>query len=395
MTLETRIVTSGRAAAKAAGIVNPPVHRASTVLFPTLADMREAQKDPVRNLLYGRLGTQSTFALQDALAEIEGGYAAIACPSGMAAIAIALMALVKTGDHILVVDTVYDPVRAFLTHTMARFDVEVTYYPPSLGADIADLIRPETRVVLCESPGSHSFEIQDVPAIAAAAHAAGAVVMMDNTWATPLYFRPFEHGVDVSLQAATKYIVGHSDCEMGAIICTEAVFPAIKQQAMRLGTCVSADDCYLALRGLRTLAARMPRHQETGLALARWFSEQPEVETVLHPALPGAPGHDLWKRDFRGASGLFGVVFREGVSEEGIRVLVDHRQLFGIGFSWGGFESLILPTDPRKLHPNTPWPYQGPSIRIHAGLESPEDLIADLAEGMAALRKAAEKSRAA
>ncbi|CAM5761660.1 cystathionine beta-lyase [Bosea minatitlanensis] len=395
MTLETRIVTSGRDAAKAAGIVNPPVHRASTVLFSTLAALREAQKDPVRNLLYGRLGTQSTFALQDALAEVEGGYAAIACPSGMAAIAVALMALVKTGDHILVVDTVYDPVRAFLAQTMARFGVEVTYYPPSLGGDIADLIRPETRVVLCESPGSHSFEVQDVPAIAAAAHAAGAVVMMDNTWATPLYFRPFEHGVDVSLQAATKYIVGHSDCEMGAIICTEAVFPAIKQQAMRLGICVSADDCYLALRGLRTLAARMPRHQETGLALARWFSQQPEVETVLHPALPGAPGHALWKRDFRGASGLFGVVFRDGVSEEGIRALVDHRRLFGIGFSWGGFESLILPTDPRKLHPNTSWPYQGPSIRIHAGLESPDDLIADLAEGMAALRKAGGKSQAA
>jgi cystathionine beta-lyase len=395
LSLETQLVTSGRAAAKAAGIVNPPVHRASTVLFPTLSDMREAQKDPVRNLLYGRLGTQSTFALQDALAEIEGGHAAIACPSGMAAIAIALMALVKTGDHILVVDTVYDPVRAFLTHTMTRFGVETTYYPPSMGAEIASLIRPETRVVLCESPGSHSFEIQDVPAIAAAAHAAGVVVMMDNTWATPLYFRPFEHGVDVSLQAATKYIVGHSDCEMGAIICTEAVFPAIKQQAMRFGICVGADDCYLALRGLRTLATRMPRHQETGLTLARWWLDQPEVEAVLHPGLPGAPGHALWKRDFLGASGLFGVVFRDETTEEGVRALVDHRRLFGIGFSWGGFESLILPTDPRKLHANTPWPYKGLSIRIHAGLESPGDLIADLAEGMAALRRADGKSRAA
>jgi cystathionine beta-lyase len=385
---DTRLVTTGRAAAKKAGIVNTPVYHASTVLFPTLADMRVAQQDPTRNLLYGRLGTPSTFALEDALAEIEGGDRAIACPSGMAAIAIALMALVKAGDHLLVVDTVYDPVRAFLTQTMTRFGVETTYYPPAIGAGIAALMRPETRVVLCESPGSHSFEVQDIPAIAAAAHAGGAVVMLDNTWATPLYFRPFEHGIDVSLQAATKYIVGHSDCEMGAIICTEAVFPAIKAQAMRLGNCVGPDDCYLTLRGLRTLATRMPRHQETGLRLASWLAAQPEIEQVLHPGLPGAPGHDLWKRDFLGASGLFGAVFRAGITGDAVAALVDHRRLFGIGFSWGGFESLILPTHPGTLHSQTPWPYAGPSIRVHAGLEDSEDLIDDLEEGFAALRQA-------
>jgi cystathionine beta-lyase len=395
MHLNTKLVTSGRTTAKKLGVVNTPVHHASTIVFPTIADLREAQKDPHRNLLYGRLGTPSTFELEDALAEAEGGYRAIVCPSGMSAIATALTALVKTGDHILVVDTVYDPVRVFLSHTLNRFGVDVTYYQPGIGSDIAKLIRPETRLVFCEAPGSHSFEMQDIPAIAAAAHAGGAIVVMDNTWATPLYFRPFEHGVDVSIQAATKYIVGHSDCQMGAIICSEEHYLAIKFQSMRNGNCVAPDDCYLALRGLRTLAARMPVHQSTGFALARWWAEQPEVEKVLHPGLPDFPGHDLWQRDFSGASGLFGVVFHGFVTEQAIHALVDNRRLFGIGFSWGGFESLILPTDPKKLHPNTPWPYQGPSIRIHAGLEDAGDLIADLEEGMAALRFVlAERKRA-
>jgi cystathionine beta-lyase len=386
MRQDTRLATVGRGMAKQAGVVNPPVYHASTVLFPSLADMRLAQQDPTRNFLYGRNGTPSTFALEEAFAEIEGGDRAIACPSGQSALAIALMAFVQTGDHLLVVDTVYDPVRVFLTHTMARFGVTTTYYPPTIGAEIATLIRPETKVVLCESPGSHSFEIQDVPAIAAAAHAKGVVVMLDNTWATPLYFRPFDHGVDVSLQAATKYIVGHSDCEMGAIICTEAVFPALKAQAMRFGTCVGPDDAYLTLRGLRTLSARLPRHQESALKLAHWLQQQPEIEAVLHPALPGAAGHELWKRDFLGSTGLFGAVFRPEVTEDAVAALVDHRKLFGIGFSWGGFESLMLPTYPRKVHPNTPWPYDGPSIRLHAGLEDPLDLIADLEDGFAALR---------
>lgn len=394
MHLHTKLVTSGRTSAKKVGIVNTPVHHASTILFPTLAALREAQKDPIRNLLYGRLGTPSTFDLEDALADAEGGHAAIACPSGMAALAIALTALVKTGDHILVVDTVYDPVRAFLNHTLTRFGVEVTYYAPAIGSGISDLIRPETRLVLCEAPGSHSFEVQDIPAIAKAAHASDVIVIMDNTWATPLYFRPFEHGVDVSIQAVTKYIVGHSDCEMGAIICSEKTFPDIKQQATRLGNCVAPDDCYLALRGLRTLAARMPLHQAAGFRLAEWWGAQPEVEQVLHPGLPSFPGHDIWKRDFLGASGLFGVVFRKGTSEGAVRALVDNRRYFGIGFSWGGFESLILPTDPKKLHPETPWPYEGPSIRIHAGLENVDDLIEDLEEGMAAFRaeQAAEEA---
>ncbi|WP_431283133.1 cystathionine beta-lyase [Humitalea sp. 24SJ18S-53] len=386
MRTDTLLATTGRGLAKKAGVVNPPVYHASTVLFPSLADMRIAQQDTAKNFVYGRNGTPSTFALEEALAAIEGGDRAIACPSGMSAIAIALMAVVQAGDHLLVVDTVYDPARIFLTHTLQRFGVAVTYYPPSMGADIATLIRPETKAILCESPGSHSFEVQDIPAIAAAAHAKGVIVMLDNTWATPLYFRPFDHGVDVSLQAATKYIVGHSDCEMGAIICTDAVFPAIKSQAMRLGTCVGPDDAYLTLRGLRTLSARMPRHQETGLQLARWLQQQPEVAAVLHPALPGSPGHTLWKRDFRGTSGLFGAVFHPGISEAAIAALVDHRRYFGIGFSWGGFESLMLPTNPRKVHPLTPWPYDGPSIRLHAGLEDPRDLIADLEDGFSLLR---------
>lgn len=387
MHLNTKLVTSGRSHARKLGIVNTPVHHASTVLFPTIASLREAQKDPQRNLLYGRLGTPSTFDLEEALAEAEGGYGAIACPSGMSAIAITLLALVKAGDRILVVDTVYDPVRAFLAHTMARFGIEVAFYEPGIGAAISDLITPETRLVFCEAPGSHSFEMQDIPAICSAAHAHDVVVVMDNTWATPLYFRPFEHGVDVSIQAATKYIVGHSDCELGAIICSEKTYPDIKVQSMRIGNCVAPDDCYLALRGLRTLAARMPLHQAAGFALADWWARQPEVEKILHPGRPDFSGHEIWKRDFLGACGLFGVVFNKNVTEKAVHALVDNRRFFGIGFSWGGYESLILPTDPRKLHPSTPWPYEGPSIRVHAGLEDVGDLIADLEDGMAALRR--------
>lgn len=389
MKLDTTLVTTGRKAAKKLGVVNPPVYHASTVLFPTIGAMKETQKDNSREKLwYGRLGTPTTFALEEALAEAEGGFAAVACPSGMTAIAIALMAMVKSGDEVLVVDTVYDPARAFCEHTLTRMGVTVTYYPPAIGSGISEMITPQTRAILCESPGSHSFEIQDIPAIAMAAREKGVKVLLDNTWATPLYFRPFEHGVDVSIQAATKYIVGHSDCELGAIICNEETYPAVKEQTLRLGICVGPDDCYLGLRGLRTLAARLPRHQESGFKLAEWCQNQPEIEKVLHPGLPDFPGHDLWKRDFHGACGLFGVVFKPEITEKAVHALIDSRRFFGIGFSWGGFESLILPTSPGKIHPITPWPYEGLSIRLHAGLENVEDLVADLEEGMAALRKA-------
>ena len=392
MKYETRLLHAGRNPEAYHGIVNTPVFHASTVVFPTVEALEERQKDLTRSVLYGRLGTPTSFAFEEAMAEAEGAYRAVACPSGMSAIAITLLGLMKSGDHLLCVDTVYDPARYFINDTMMRYGIEVTFYPPEIGANIASLIQPNTTVVFCESPGSGSFEVQDIPAIAKVAHDAGAKVVLDNTWASPLFFRPFEHGVDVSVQAATKYVVGHSDAELGSITATEETYPLVKKQAMRLGICVGPDDCYLGMRGLRTLATRLPCHQKTALKLASWLQEQPEVEQVLYPALPGAPGHELWKRDFLGASGLFGVVLKENISRDAMIAMMDHRELFKIGFSWGGYESLLMPTDPAHSHPNTPWPYKGPSFRVHAGLEHVDDLLADLEAGFAVLRRETEKT---
>jgi cystathionine beta-lyase len=286
------------------------------------------------------------------------------------------------------VDTVYGPVRRFCDALLARFGVETTYYPPGIGDGIAALIRRNTRIVYLESPGSLTFEIQDVPAISAAAHAAGAMVVMDNTWATPLFFKPFDRGVDVSVHAATKYIGGHSDLMLGLVVTKQAHFTTLKGTAHGLGFAAAPDDCYLALRGLRTLSVRLRRHQETGLALARWLQTRPEVSTVLHPALPGTPGHEIWKRDFTGASGLFGVVLQP-FSKAAVAAMVDGMELFPMGFSWGGYESLILPVHPEASRSATRWNAPGPVLRIHAGLEDPEDLIADLARGFERLNAAA------
>src|SRR3546814_820552 len=290
------------------------------------------------------------------------------------------------------VDSVYGPVRKFCDTLLARFGVETTYYPPEIGAEIAALIRRNTRIVYLESPGSLTFEIQDVPAISAAAHAAAAVVVMDNTWATPLFFKPFDHGVDISLHAATKYIGGHSDLMLGLVVSKEAHFRALKGTAHGLGFAAAPDDCYLALRGLRTLSVRLARHQETGLALARWLQARPEVAAVLHPALPGAPGHDIWRRDFTGASGLFGIALHPA-SKAAVAAMVDGMELFAMGFSWGGYESLILPVHPETSRSATRWGAPGPVLRIHAGLEDPADLIADLTRGFERLNAAAGSTR--
>ncbi|MBI3453149.1 MAG: cystathionine beta-lyase, partial [Rhodospirillales bacterium] len=292
------------------------------------------------------------------------------------------------GDHALVVDSIYGPTRRVCDTLLARFGVEVTYYDPAVGAGIAALIRPNTRLVFLETPGSLSFEMQDVPAIAAAARKAGAITVIDNTWATPLYFRPLAHGVDVSLVAATKYIGGHADLMMGILTATEAAFPKLRQAADDLGGCAGPDDCFLALRGLRTLGVRLARHFETGLILARWFQRRPEVARVLHPALPGDPGHDLWRRDFTGASGLFGIELKP-VPRRALAAMLDGMKLFGMGYSWGGYESLLIPTDPRPLRTARPWAATGQLLRVHAGLESPDDLIADLDAGFNRLKAAA------
>ena len=311
MKKETIVTTAGRRPKENFGIVNPPVYHASTVLFPSMAAHDEARKHPLEGVTYGRMGTPTTRAFEEAVAALEGGFRTVSLASGLNALTTAVLALVKSGDHILVSDSVYGPLRKFCDEFLTRFGVETTYFDPLIGGAIADLMRKSTRLVCTESPGSLTFEVQDIPAISAAAHANGALVMTDNTWSAGLYFQPFAHGVDISVQAATKYIVGHSDAMLGAItVASEEHWQMVKTTAVKLGLCAGPDDCYLGQRGIRTLAVRLARHQENALALARWLQGRPEVARVVYPALPQDPGHQLWKRDFTGASGLFGVMLR-------------------------------------------------------------------------------------
>lgn len=372
----TKLVTVGRDPAANHGIVNPPVYHASTILFRSAEAFRNRDQEYV----YGRRGTPTSTALETAVAEIEGGHACCLTSSGLAAICTALMAFTRPGDHVLIADTVYRPTRNFADTMLARIGVTVEYYDPLIGAGIADLLRDETTVVFTESPGSQTFEVQDLPAIAGAAHAGGAVVITDNTWASPFYFDPFAHGVDVSVQAATKYIVGHSDVMMGTITASEEHWPTLRETHLLLGQCAGPDDIYLALRGLRTLGVRLRQHMETGIALATWLEQRPEVAEVMHPALPSHPGHDLWRRDFGGASGLFSIRLKS-TDRAAVDAMIDGLALFGIGASWGGFESLVLPFDPASYRSATPWTKQGHCVRIHAGLEDVGDLKADLEKG--------------
>ena len=387
MTDATRATTAGRAPDQNHGIVNPPVYHASTVLSPTLARWRARESiEDADAVTYGVHGTPGTFAFEAALAELEGGFRTRLCSSGLVACTAPLLSCLSAGDHLLMVDSVYGPTRRFCNRMLRRMGVETTYYDPLVGPDIADLMRENTRVVFVESPGSQTFEVQDIPAIAEAAHAAGATVIMDNTWASPLYFKPFEHGVDISIQAVTKYIAGHSDLVMGAVTATEAAYPAIREGWKELGLAPAPDDVHLAMRGLRTLAVRMARHMESGLALADWLAARPEVAGVMHPARPDDPGHALWRRDFLGASSLFGFVLDPGLSSEAhLSALLDGLELHGMGASWGGFESLLIPADPPRTATRWPRPGmpEGQLMRLHVGLEDPADLIADLDAGFA------------
>jgi cysteine-S-conjugate beta-lyase len=372
------------------GVVNPPVYHASTILHRTMAAHEESQKRRLEkgNMSYGRYGTPTTFALEDAVAAVEAGDRVIAYCSGAAACYGSILGFVKSGDHLLMVDTVYGPVRAFCNGFLKRFGVETTFYDPMIGRDIAGLIRDNTKLIYLESPGSITFEVQDVPAIVAVAKSRGIVTVADNTWGSPMFFQPLKHGVNVSTIAGTKYIVGHSDVMLGAVITTEEMYLPVRTMAADLGHCAGPDDAYYALRGLRTLSVRLERHQKNALEVARWLQTRPEVSRVLYPALPEDPGHALWKRDFLGASGLFGVVLRPS-SKEAVYALIDALDLFGIGASWGGFESLIQPTTPSRIRSATPWEAEGPSLRLHIGLEDPQDLIDDLDRGFHALRAAA------
>jgi len=376
----TRLAHSGREPAHQHGFVNTPIYRGSTVIFPTVACLEANNQD----FTYGRLGTPTVRALEEAIAELEDGHHTLLTPSGLSAIATSLLAFLAAGDEVLVVDSVYRPARRFCDNVLKRLGVTVTYYDPLIGAGIERLINKKTKVVFTESPGSQTFEVQDIPAIAKAAHAAGAVVILDNTWATPLYFKPFAHGADVSIQAATKYIGGHADIMLGAITMNERASAPIAKTHEDLGLCVGPEDVYLGLRGLRSLGVRLERHQRSGLELARWLAERLEVARVLHPALPSHPSHALWKRDFTGASGLFSIVLKP-VSHERLAAMLDGLELFGMGYSWGGFESLILPFDPRAYRTATTWQAEGPAVRLHVGLEDVEDLKADLDAGFARL----------
>ncbi len=373
----TTLAHSGRDPHANHGIVNPPVYHASTVLFRNVADLRTRNARRLDEVVYGRFGTPTTFAFEEAMAETEGGARTVATSSGKAAVITSLMAFLCSGDHLLMTDATYGPSRSFADRMLARFGIKTTFYDPCIGGGIRELIRPNTKVVYLESPGSLTFEVQDTPAIAAAAHERGCTVILDNTWASPLLFRPFEHEVDVSVQAATKYVVGHSDAMLGAVTTTAEVHERVRRTAHMLGAAPGPDDLYLGLRGLRTLEVRLQRHAKTGLRLARWLEGRNEVERVLHPALPGCPGHELWKRDFLGTSGLFGVVLAPA-PQEAFDAMLDALKIFGMGFSWGGFESLMIPTTPEKARTAVEWDAVGRTFRIHAGLEDPEDLEADL-----------------
>ncbi|WP_235902743.1 cystathionine beta-lyase [Sandarakinorhabdus oryzae] len=364
-------------------MVNPPVARASTILFEDLADLDRALKDPDAGLYYGRRGTQSHWALEDALTQLEPGAAGTKLfPSGVAAITTSLLSCLKAGDELLVTDSAYEPSRTFADALLAPLGVTTRYFDPRCGAGIADVISEKTRAILLESPGSLSFEIQDLPAITTVARARGITTLIDNTWATPLRLQPLALGVDISIQALTKYTGGHSDVMMGSATTHAALWPRLKATAYRLGHFVSADDCALVLRGLRTLEVRLDRHEQSALTIARWLETHPAVDRVWHPALPSHPDHALFKRDFSGATGLFSMVLKQG-SRPHTAALIDGLAHFGIGFSWGGFESLVLPVELDRIRTATSTPLPGPIVRLSIGLEDPDDLIADLEAGLA------------
>ncbi|MES2565002.1 MAG: cystathionine beta-lyase [Pseudomonadota bacterium] len=386
MKKDTLLTHVGRDPARYEGMVNTPVFRTSTVIHPNLASYEKRPPDGEKTVRYGRYGTPTTFALENAVARMEGGFRAAAVPSGLAAITAALCAFLKTGDHALITDSVYAPTRNFCEHQLKPFGVEVEYYDPAIGAGIAARLKANTKVVFCEAPGSLTFEMQDIPAIAHVAHVHGAVVLADNTWGTPYFFRSFEHGVDVSIHAATKYISGHSDVMLGLVVTNERCWLPVRKTIAEYGYIASPDDCFLALRGLRTIGVRMKQQMASALLIARWLQTRPEVKQVIYPALESDPGHTVWKRDFEGAASLFACVLKP-VATKNVAAFVDALQLYGIGSSWGGFESLITVVHAEAHRTATRWNPGGPALRLHIGLEDPQDLTADLERGFEALAR--------
>jgi len=360
------------------GIVNPPVYHASTILFPTLDAL---DNKATAKVVYGRRGTPTSFALIEAICALEGGHGGVICSSGLAAISVAMTAVLKTGDHVLLTDSAYLPTRQFADRVLRRFGVDVSYYDPRIGAGIDGLIRANTRLIWMESPGSQTFEVQDIPAIVGVAKARGIITAIDNTWGAGYYLKPLAMGVDISVQAATKYIVGHSDTMLGTVVANEALYPAIQAEWDNFGGCAGPDDIYLATRGLRTMGVRLRQHYASALKVAHFLQTRPEVTQVMHPALESSPDHAIWKRDFTGACGLFGFVLK-AAPRAALADLLDHLRFFGMGYSWGGFESLLIPTDPAHIRTATRWEVPGQAMRIHIGLEDVDDLLEDLASSL-------------
>ncbi|CAK3023667.1 cystathionine beta-lyase/L-cysteine desulfhydrase/alanine racemase [Vibrio crassostreae] len=381
----TKLITAGRDKKWTNGVVNPPVQRASTVVFNSVEEKRKATINRAnKTLFYGRRGTNTHFAFQDAMVEVEGGAGCALYPCGTAAISNAILSFVETGDHILMVDTCYEPTRDFCDTIMKKMGVETTYYEPTIGEGIQDLIKPNTKVLFSESPGSVTMEVQDIPTLARIAHEHDIIVMLDNTWAAGVNFSPFDFGVDISIQAATKYIVGHSDVMLGTAVANKKCWDQLREQSYLMGQCVSPDDAYLGLRGIRTLDVRLRQHAESSLKVAKWLETRPEVDHVRHPALESCPGHEFFKRDFTGGNGLFSFVLKNS-NTKATTALLDGMTHFSMGYSWGGFESLILANEPSSFNslrtvanPN----FEGTLIRVHIGLEDVDDLIADLEAGL-------------
>lgn len=383
---KTQLVTAGRNKKWTQGAVNPPVQRASTVVFDSVAEKQHATINRAnKTLFYGRRGTTTHFAFQEAMTEIEGGAGCALYPCGAAAISNALLSFVQSGDHLLMVDTCYEPTRDFCNTILKKFGVETTYYDPMIGDDLHTLIQPNTKVLFTESPGSITMEVQDIPTLARIAHEHGIIVMMDNTWAAGVNFSALEYGVDISIQAATKYIVGHSDVMLGTAVAKAPFWDQLREQSYLMGQCISPDDAYLGLRGLRTLDVRLHQHEQNSLKIAQWLAQHPLVDHVRHPALESCPGHEYFQRDFTGGNGLFSVVLKTS-DPRATTALLDGMQHFSMGYSWGGFESLILANEPKSfdsLRTVAKPHFTGTLIRLHIGLEDIDDLITDLEQGLA------------
>lgn len=380
----TRSIHVGRHPDEQFGFVNTPVYRGSTVLSPSMDALMN--RDDAR-FVYATKGTPTSEALETAWTDLAGAAGTVAVGSGLAAVALSLMAALKAGDHLLVTDSVYRPTRHFCDTVLKRYGVETTYFDPMIGPAIETLFRPNTAAVFTEAPGSQSFEVQDVPGIAAVAKKHNALTIMDNTWATPFFFPPHERGVDIALEAGTKYLGGHSDLLLGIVSANERAWKKLRSTFDAFAMCAGPDDMFLALRGLRTMHLRLKEAEKQGLTMARWFAERPEVKQVLHPALPSCPGHDIWKRDFLGSSGLFSVILHPA-PQKAVAAMLDGLKYFGMGYSWGGFESLVVPFDCADYRTATTWNPGGPALRFQIGFEEVEDLQADLDEGFKRLKAA-------